>query len=72
MAPTLPETLPKASTARIPGSSNPVEREYVSLRASNVLMSIAEYLPKIVRNGAISFDGMTYGKTPTRPIYSRF
>jgi hypothetical protein len=43
VAPTLPETLPKASRARTPGSSCAVDRTYASFNASKVLMSIAEY-----------------------------
>src|ERR1700733_12008648 len=46
VAPTLPEILPKASTVRTSGSSLDVDLRYASLSASNVLMSIAEYLQR--------------------------
>lgn len=63
MAPTLPETLPKARRARMPGSSNPVERRYANLSASNVLMSIAEYLSMDVEQ-----HGNVFGRRHTEKL----
>ena len=42
VAPILPDTLPKESSASTPGSSLPVDRMYASLSASKVLISMAE------------------------------
>lgn len=47
VAPTLPDTLPNASSASMPGSSLCVDRRYASFSASKVLMSIAEYLFRV-------------------------